>query len=129
MVIERRERPSVPDDAVPPRAPRAGTPVASRPWLGALILWLVAAVALALYVGAGSVPYQPSLGSGPSLRVPEVWRRFGQDLPALGHGTLLRAAVYGTLVLVLVAALIGLWLALTAVDPAASEPPEEPRGA
>jgi hypothetical protein len=128
MVTETPERVRVPDDAASPLDRPDGVPVSSRSRLGALILWLVAAAGLALFVTVGSIPYQPSLGSGRTLSVPDVWRRFGQDLPPLGHGTLLRAAVYGTLVLVLAAALIGLWLALTAVNPAAPEPSEGPRG-
>jgi len=77
---------------------------------------LIAVVALAVFLGFGSVTLEAGTRSGRSLRVVEVWRCFLADPPAVGHATLLRVVVFGAIVTVLLGAALGLWLAVTATD-------------
>lgn len=83
---------------------------------GPAVVWLVAVSGLAVFVAIGTATIRTGfrLRSERSLSVPELWRRFAEELAEDGPATLVRVGVYGAVALVLACSALGLWLALTA---------------
>ena len=82
----------------------------------AAVVWLLMVVGFVLFLVTGSVTLEAGSRRGRTMRVTEIWWRFGDAVPEVGSAALLRIAVYGAVVAVLGLAALGLWLALTARD-------------
>ena len=130
MATEAREPASpIAASASPERSATAATSVRrvrSQVRVAAVVWWLMV-VGFALFIAAGSVTLEAGSRRGRTMRVVEVWRRFGEALPEVGPAILLRIGVYGAVVAVLGLAALGLWLVLTATDRPMADPPGEQR--
>ena len=130
MATEAREPVSAMATSAPPK--RSATAAAvlrripSRVRVAAVV-WLLMVVGFVLFLVTGSVTLEAGSRRGRTMRVTEIWWRFGDAVPEVGSAALLRIAVFGTLVAVLVLAALCLWLALTATDRPTADPPGEHR--
>jgi hypothetical protein len=89
----------------------------------ATVVWLLATVGFAFFLGFGSFGLEAGRQQGRTLRVAEVWRRLGDGLPEVGHATLLQVVFYGAVAVAVLGAVLGLWLALLATgEPSPVEP-------
>lgn len=107
----------------------AGTATERQPsgWQAIPVIWLAAISAFALFLGLASVTTQAGRGRDREIEIVRAWTFLAGDLPASGHGTLLRVAFYGAVTLFLIGSSVGLWLALTAGAPAGDPMDAAPR--
>jgi len=77
-----------------------------------IIVWSITVVACSIFFAFGSITVQAGSADGASRSVVSVWQGFGQNLPEVGHQTLLEIVYVGAIVVTVMGSMAGLWLAM-----------------
>src|SRR3712207_6396633 len=99
------------------RPRRQGSPVA-------LASWVLFALGMVLFVAVARVPISAGWRRGRSMPVQEIWRLFTLEVAQVAGPLVTPALVTALILIVLAAALLGLWLAMSVPTDSTVEQPD-----